>query len=495
MTMKKKIFRGPVLMRPWVLFFISLILVAGESRGASNQFGETGLLSLSTAETVGSGNLCAGLWYDLVSLKDGSSRTIAPLSLTFGMGKNIEINASYPNILFNDDVDGSGRGFSNLGVKYRIMGTNRSSFKLALSASLLNSVSSDSSRSGLTDYEGKVLLGVKKGRTKYHLLSGYRTVDNSLDPVRDLDDEIFIGAAVDYSPHRRFRTFVEGEWRSARISGGDDSTRITPGVQIFITPHLTFSGGVDFYLSGDEQEWRVVAGISTCGGLGEYVVPIPKRPKPAIAEMEKPKTKPPIPILPEMVTARRRLIEAKALPEVPLPAEEPAAEVEELAPISRYEVQVTPGEEVVMLPPVPQVGPPGPPAVGEVPQPRKGRVVRKFRIPGLVFDFDKWTLRSESVQAIAVIASELAKYKGQFFIKIEGHTDNIGSADYNQKLSLQRSTAVAVEIIEKHKIPPDRIFIEGYGESRPIASNDTPEGRRMNRRVDILLIVPEQQGK
>lgn len=490
--------------RSGVLLFLFLLFLVfpEESFAASNQFGETGLLSMATAETVGSNNLCVGCWYDFTSMKEGGSNKIMPLSLTFGMTKNLEINASYPNILFNDDADFSERGYMNVGVKYRLLGTNRSPLKLAFTAAMLKSVNSDPSRSGITDYEGKVLFGVRTKSIKYHLLGGYRTVDDSLDPNNSLDDEIFVGAAVDISFHRRFRTFVEGEWRASWISGEDDTVRVTPGVQIFITPHLTFSGGVDFYLSDADRDWRIIAGISTCGGLGEYIVPIPKPPKPIIAELEKPRTKPPIPILPKMVIAKRKRIETEELAAVPLPGEAPEIAMEELAPVSRYEVAIAPGEEeVVTLPPIaiPVVEPavPGlppitaPPAVlAEVP--RRGRTIRKFRIPELMFDFNRWTLRSESVRAIVVIAEEMLRYEGEFFVRIEGHTDSIGSAAYNEMLSLQRATAVAAEMIEKYSIPPERVFIEGYGESMPIASNETPEGRRANRRVDILLIVPEQ---
>ena len=87
------------------------------------------------------------------------------------------------------------------------------------------------------------------------------------------------------------------------------------------------------------------------------------------------------------------------------------------------------------------------------------------------------------------------KEKREFFIKIEGHTDGIGSAAYNKKLSAQRAAAVARVLIEKHDLPEERVIVEGYGESRPIASNETPEGRRSNRRVDILLVVkPDASG-
>ena len=125
-------------------------------------------------------------------------------------------------------------------------------------------------------------------------------------------------------------------------------------------------------------------------------------------------------------------------------------------------------------------------------RPVKGRTLRKFRIPELMFDLGKWTIKAESELAVGIIAAELMKNKGSFFVKIEGHTDSIGSENYNQKLSLQRATSIAESMIAKHGIPPQRVFIEGYGEARPIDTNKTPEGRNNNRRVDILLIVPKK---
>ena len=479
-------------------FILSFTLMAlpKAASAAVNQFGETGLLSMSTAETVGGSNLCLGLWSLTSSLSEGDTNKIMPVSLTYGFTKNIELGGSFPNISLNNDEDKSGRGFMNLTLKNRIKGTNRSPFKLAVSASLLKSVSPDPGLSGHTDYEAKILMGLRKKHIKLHLSAGYRTVDDGLDPVRDLDDEIFAGAALDISYHRRFRVFLESEWRTSRIEGESDSIRVTPGVQVFITPNLTFSGGVDFYVSdsNSDPDWRVIMGLSTCGGIGEYIVPIPRPPKPVISREER-MGKPPIPILPKMVREKRKRVEEAELKEVALLEEGLAIGEEELAPVSKYEVEVAPGEEVFPLPLPALVVAPGAPAIPgvtpEAPKLRRGRVVRKFRIPELMFNFDRWALRPESEAAISEITGELMKHEGPFLVKIEGHTDSLGSNLYNEKLSLQRATAVANEMIERYNILPERVFIEGYGEKRPIASNETAEGRGRNRRVDILLIVPE----
>ena len=75
-------------------------------------------------------------------------------------------------------------------------------------------------------------------------------------------------------------------------------------------------------------------------------------------------------------------------------------------------------------------------------------------------------------------------------ILVEGHTDNIGSEEYNKKLSLERSNAVAKELAKYNY--PNEIRIQGAGYSKPIASNNTEEGRAQNRRVDIILAKDEQ---
>ncbi len=489
--------------RSFVAFMLFLVFAAypEESRSATNQYGETGLLSTSSAEMVGAGNLCVGIWCNFSDMKDGSSETLMPVSFVFGIGKSFEVSASYPNVLFNDDADISDRGYMNLGFKRRLMGTNRSKYKLALSGAMLKPITSDSTRSDLTDYTAKMLIGARSKYLKLHLGAGYRQVDETgleLDPP---EDQTFVDGAIDIAFHRRFRVFLEGEWRSSTTNASDSSTRITPGVQIFLTPHLTFSLGVDFNSLDTAPEQRVIAGLSTCGGIGEYIVAIPKPPKPIIAEAEKLRGKPPIPLLPKMIRARREKIETEKLEPVKFAGKGKVAPTA-LAVAGKYEVPVLAEDEDITLPLVTMPGAGAMPgalaaAVGSIDvlepsKPLKGRALRKFRIPELMFDLGKWTIKAESTFAIGIISAELLKTKGPFFVKIEGHTDSIGSEIYNQKLSLQRATSVAEAMIAKYDIPPKRVFIEGYGEARPIDTNKTPEGRENNRRVDILLIVPNK---
>jgi len=483
------------------MLFWALAACPEESRAATNQYGETGLLSTSSAEMVGAGNLCVGIWCNFSDMKDGSSKTLMPVSFVFGIGQSFELNASYPNVLFNDDAEMNDRGYMNLGFKKRLMGTNRSKFKLALSGAMLKPITSDSARSDLTDYTAKVLIGARSKYVKLHFGAGYRQVDETgleIDPPKD---QTFVDGAIDIAFYRRFRVFLEGEWLSPTTESNTSSTRVTPGVQIFLTPHLTFSLGVDFNSLDTAPGQRVIAGLSTCGGIGEYIVAIPKPPKPIIAEAEKLRGKPPIPLLPKMIKARREKIETEKLEPVRFAGKGGVAPTA-LAVAGEYEVPVLAEEEDITLPSLTMPGAGAmlgalTAAVGSIDvlepsKPLKGRTLRKFRIPELMFDNGKWTIKPESKIAIGVISAELLKTKGPFFIKIEGHTDSIGSESYNQKLSLQRATSVAETMIAQYDIPPKRVFIEGYGEVRPIDTNKTPDGRQKNRRVDILLIVPKE---
>ena len=76
-------------------------------------------------------------------------------------------------------------------------------------------------------------------------------------------------------------------------------------------------------------------------------------------------------------------------------------------------------------------------------------------------------------------ADELSKYR----FEISGHTDNIGVNNYNQELSERRAVAIKKFLIKKYGIPERRLEVKGYGESDPVVSNETAEGRAKNRRV------------
>jgi outer membrane protein OmpA-like peptidoglycan-associated protein len=77
------------------------------------------------------------------------------------------------------------------------------------------------------------------------------------------------------------------------------------------------------------------------------------------------------------------------------------------------------------------------------------------------------------------------QYNG-FQVQIEGHTDSIGSDGYNQALSQRRAESVRRYLVQHFPIEANRLIVKGFGKTRPIASNETPEGRSQNRRVEVV---------
>ena len=103
-----------------------------------------------------------------------------------------------------------------------------------------------------------------------------------------------------------------------------------------------------------------------------------------------------------------------------------------------------------------------------------------------LFDFDKAVIKSDAKAKLDDLVAKLKAINLEVIIAI-GHTDSVGSAAYNQKLSLKRAEAVKAFIISKG-IEPNRVYTEGKGEKQPIADNKTKAGRSKNRRVEIEVV-------
>ncbi|WP_266362024.1 OmpA family protein [Tellurirhabdus rosea] len=112
-------------------------------------------------------------------------------------------------------------------------------------------------------------------------------------------------------------------------------------------------------------------------------------------------------------------------------------------------------------------------------------VGRAVRLNNIFFDLGKATLREESFPELDRVVTTLNE-NAQMTIEVGGHTDNTGSRDLNARLSQDRADAVREYFIGKG-IEPDRIASKGYGESRPVAPNESEEGRQTNRRVEFTI--------
>ncbi|MCJ7679125.1 MAG: OmpA family protein [Candidatus Aminicenantes bacterium] len=112
---------------------------------------------------------------------------------------------------------------------------------------------------------------------------------------------------------------------------------------------------------------------------------------------------------------------------------------------------------------------------------------------GILFDIDKSDLRPVSETNLATLATILNKYPDTNIL-IEGHTDDTGTDDYNMALSKDRAQSVSLYLATVG-VKSGRFSIAGYGETQPIVTNDSPEGRQKNRRVDIAVIANDKLKK
>ncbi len=102
------------------------------------------------------------------------------------------------------------------------------------------------------------------------------------------------------------------------------------------------------------------------------------------------------------------------------------------------------------------------------------------------FGFDQYSLRPDGINRLKKLHAEIQNAKVDSILAT-GHTDSIGKASYNKKLSIRRAQAVK-DYLVKLGIPSERIFIDGKGATQPVASNKTSQGRARNRRVDVEVI-------
>ena len=130
------------------------------------------------------------------------------------------------------------------------------------------------------------------------------------------------------------------------------------------------------------------------------------------------------------------------------------------------------------------VPPPPPPE----PPPKPKPVPKIVRLDSMsLFDSGKFVLKAGSTKML-VNSLVGVKAKPGWLIVVSGHTDNTGNPQLNQTLSLKRAEAVRNWMRDTGDVPESCFAVQGYGESRPVATNDTTEGRALNRRVEISLV-------
>ena len=105
------------------------------------------------------------------------------------------------------------------------------------------------------------------------------------------------------------------------------------------------------------------------------------------------------------------------------------------------------------------------------------------------FKFGKTTLPDEAKAKIDEMVAGLKADPKNVFIEIEGHTDNVGSKTYNETLGLERAEAVKRYLYEAHQVPLHKINAISFGEEKPVAPNNTRQGRAQNRRVVIKVLA------
>ncbi|RMD96012.1 MAG: hypothetical protein D6812_17910 [Deltaproteobacteria bacterium] len=104
----------------------------------------------------------------------------------------------------------------------------------------------------------------------------------------------------------------------------------------------------------------------------------------------------------------------------------------------------------------------------------------------VLFDVNEARLKADGKKAVAELTAAIRNLPGRRW-QIAGHTDATGPPDFNWRLSMERALSVLIYMIEEG-MPPDRISAAGFGPYQPIAPNDTPAGRALNRRIDVILV-------
>lgn len=513
------------------LALILIIFIAFESASLANptEFGSSGLLRVPTADTLDSANFCFGLWGSCSKRVDKDTVTIVPATLTLGIGTFWEVYGAYPNVSLNSDTQKSDRGTADIGMKLRLLGGRSSQFKLAVDARMSRYIDNEPKYNGISDKGGRVIASLRNDLFGAHIYGGYMSngLSRELERINSgrSKKEYPLGAGIDFNPSTRTKVTLEVTATDIKSSAPTDASA---GFQFYLTPHLTFNLSTGVGLTSSASDWKVLAGLSTCQGVGAYIKPVPvvtrKGEKAGKAEIIKP---------------------TKVIPLSPLLIKTPAL----TTPVSKFEVPVdVEGDEILIRPygnvVIAQQAAAKPPSIPRavypdqiqsetisvvpvVPVPVEGSTeysltrvsgvtplygvtitgqvtpveklskpvsaYRKFRLPDTLFEFDNAEMIPEVQKSVSELAEFIRKDSKWVFLRIDGHTDAVGSVKYNMDLSLKRAITVANYLITREGIDPSRIFVRGMGKSAPVADNTTDEGRKLNRRFEIVFLVHKEE--
>jgi outer membrane protein OmpA-like peptidoglycan-associated protein len=522
-------------MRFRYLIFIFLFLLNSRTVLANpNQFGSSGLLHVPSADTLDSANFCFGVWGNCSEKSNTGLTSIMPVTLTLGIGTFWEVYGTYPNAYPNSaETPYSGRGTADVGSKIRFYGARSSKIKLAADLKMSRYVDDNPIYNGVSDVGGRLIASLKNDYIGVHLYSGFMSNGNSREVVNGTKStrEFPLGTGVEFFTSQRSKVTLEATAAdAAELSKAPVEAAL--GFQYYLTPHLTFnlSGGAG--LNSVAPDWRFLIGLSTCQGVGAYIKPVP------VVTRKGDKGKPEVTRPTKIVALSPLLIKTPAL----------------TAPASKFEVPLdTNGDEMLVRPygnvvipqqtavaklakpPIEEPQSAGaaeplpviiPPVKEDSPEYTLTRVTgvtplygvslkgenqgvtpvektantpvtayRKFRLPDNLFEFDNADMIPEVQKSVSELAEFIRKDDKWVFIRIDGHTDAVGSVKYNMDLSLKRAVSVANYLITKEGIDPARIFVRGMGKSAPIADNSTDEGRKLNRRFEIVFLVHKENKK
>lgn len=431
------------------------------------QYGDSGLISVPTTDISSRGVFQTSVWFNY-SKKNENSFTLLPISLSMGVLDGLELSGSYPNLLLNTQNDGSMRGFENLGLKYRFAGSLESKGKAALSAFVRQTISDNKDLNGLKDLGSRLILSYDFVKANIHFNIGYLKVDSPT--AVNYKDETLFGGGIDFRISYKFRPFVEVDGNTKR-DGGSSRIELTPGLQYFPLPYLSMVAGLGYGMTDVGPDYRFLVGLTFSSGEERYVKAIPVIPgsREKYAAMKSAPMEDLLADIPDLT---------KEIAPVPVPA--PPV----VAPPS------VPAEPVLKSAPV-QPAPPPLPIVETEEKGVKKKTITLGEVQNLTFDFNKWELKPDAEKVLDQVAEIIKSAEAGITVILEAHTDNIGSAANNMKVSYERANSVKNYLVNKHGIDSKIVSVKGHGATKPVASNSTAEGRQQNRRVEVIISYPK----